>query len=179
MIATQNLAYNRPIPLLTLPTQHTTDTHHAPSPTHSTPRSPSNISPPIRLPFYSTPIPHHSMISLIQPAHRELLNLFIRLKHPHSHPKNTILLFSASSSHLNPTPHTSISRMGTRKRHKGAQLRMTLIFFVGSDAQCTTTIKQHGGRDESNSNFLGQTNLHSIISGNIHGLNTKKSTRYN
>ena len=34
MIKTQNLAYNRPPPLLTFPTQHTTATHHAPSPTH-------------------------------------------------------------------------------------------------------------------------------------------------
>ena len=34
MIKTQNLACNRPPPLLTLPTQHTTATHIAPSPTH-------------------------------------------------------------------------------------------------------------------------------------------------
>ena len=43
-----------------------------------------------------------------------------------------------------------------------------------SDAQCTTTIEQHDGGDESNSSFLGQTNLYSIISCNIQGLNTKK-----
>ena len=34
MIKTQNLAYNRPPPLLTLPTHHTTATHPPPSPTH-------------------------------------------------------------------------------------------------------------------------------------------------
>ena len=34
MIATQNLSYNRPSPLLTLPTQHTTATPPAPSLTH-------------------------------------------------------------------------------------------------------------------------------------------------
>ena len=47
---------------------------------------------------------------------------------------------------------------------------------MGSDAQCTTTIiiEQHDGGDESNSGFLGQTNLYSIISCNIQGLNTKK-----
>ena len=45
---------------------------------------------------------------------------------------------------------------------------------MGSDAQCTTTIKQHDGGDESNSCFLGQTNLYSIINCNIQGLNTKK-----
>ena len=47
-------------------------------------------------------------------------------------------------------------------------------FFVESDAQCTTTIEQHDGGDESNSGFLGQTNLYSIISCNIQLLNTKK-----
>ena len=45
---------------------------------------------------------------------------------------------------------------------------------MGSDAQCTTTIEQHDVCDESNSSFLGQTNLYSIISCNIQGLNTKK-----
>ena len=42
---------------------------------------------------------------------------------------------------------------------------------MGSDAQCTTTID---GGDESNSSFLGKTNLCSIISCKIKGLNTKK-----
>ena len=42
-----------------------------------------------------------------------------------------------------------------------------------SDVQCTTTIEQHDGGDESNSSFLGQTNLYSI-SCNIQRLNTKK-----
>ena len=63
--------------------------------------------------------------------------------------------------------------MGTSERHKGARLRLT-IFFMGSDAQCTTTIEQHDDCDESNSSFLGQTNLYSIISCNIQGLITKK-----
>ena len=44
---------------------------------------------------------------------------------------------------------------------------------MGSDAQCTTTIEQHDVSDESNSSFLGQTNLYPIISCNIQGLNTK------
>ena len=48
------------------------------------------------------------------------------------------------------------------------------IFFMGSYAQCTTTIDQHDGGDESNFSFLGQTNLYSIISCNIQGLTTKK-----
>ena len=45
---------------------------------------------------------------------------------------------------------------------------------MGSDAQCTTTIEQHDVGDESNSSFLGQTNLYSIISCNNQGLNTNK-----
>ena len=45
---------------------------------------------------------------------------------------------------------------------------------MGSDAQCTTTIEQHDVGDESNSSFLGHTNLYSIISCNIQELNTKK-----
>ena len=73
-----------------------------------------NISPPIRILFHSTLIPHHSILSLMQPAHPQpLLNPFILLKRLHSHHKHIILLFPASSSHLNPTPHTSIPRMGT------------------------------------------------------------------
>ena len=43
-----------------------------------------------------------------------------------------------------------------------------------SDAQCTTTIQQHESGDESNSCFLGQINLYSIISCRIQGLNTEK-----
>ena len=50
-----------------------------------------------------------------------------------------------------------------------------VVHRMGSDAQCTTTtIEQHDVGDESNSSFLGQTNLYSIISCNIQGLNTKK-----
>ena len=45
---------------------------------------------------------------------------------------------------------------------------------MGSDAQCTTTTEQHDGSDESSSSFLRQTNLYSIISCNIQGLNTRK-----
>ena len=105
-----------------------TTTHPAPSSTHF--HTPRNISPPIRLPFHCTLIPHHSVLSLIQPAHPQpLLNPFILLKHPHSHHKHIILCFPALSSHLNPTPHTSIPRMCTREWHKGANLRMTIYVY--------------------------------------------------
>ena len=80
----------------------------------TTPHPLRNISPHIRLPFHCTLIPHHSMLPRIQPVHPQpLLNPFILPKHLHSHHKHIILLFPAPSSHLNPTPHTSIPRMGT------------------------------------------------------------------
>ena len=94
------------------PTQHTTTTHPAPSPTHYHIPPATQYLTIIRLPFHCTLIPHHSMLSLIQPAHPQpLLNPFILLKHSHLHHKHIILLFPASSSHHNPTPHTSIPRM--------------------------------------------------------------------
>ena len=155
MIKTQNLAYNRPPPLLTLPTQHTTATHPAPSPTHyhTPPHLLHNISPPIRLPFHCTLIPHHSILSLMQPSHPEWLNPFILLKHLHSHHKHIILLFPASSSHLNPQYPGWVPANDT----KGHNCEWP-CFFMGSDAQCTTTIEQHDVGDESNSSFQGQTN---------------------
>ena len=114
-------------------TPHPAYYRHSPCPPHqliTTLHTLCNISPPIRLPFHCTLIPHHSMLSLIQPAHPQpLLNPFVLLKHPHSHHKHIILLFPASSSHLNPTPHISIPRMGTSERHKGAQMRMTIFFY--------------------------------------------------
>ena len=45
---------------------------------------------------------------------------------------------------------------------------------MGSDTQYTTKIEQDDGGEESNSSFLLKTNLCSIISCNIQGLNTKK-----
>ena len=124
MIKTQKMAYNRPPP--SIPPPLTLPPHQLITPPHSL----RNISPPIRLPFHCTLILHHCMLSLIQPAHPQpLLTPFILLKHPHSHHKHIILLFPASSSHLNPTPHTSIPRMGTTERHKGAQLQMTIFFL--------------------------------------------------
>ena len=133
----------------------------------TTPHLLSNISPPITLSFHCIPISHHPMPYIIKPAHHQLiLNSYIRLKHLHSHPKHTILLFSVSSSHLNPTPHTlQYPGWVPANDHN--------IFFMGSDAQCTT-IEQHDGGNESNCSFLRQTNLYSIISCNIQGLNTKE-----
>ena len=106
MIKTQNLAYDCPPPFLTLPTQHTTATLPAPHQLITT--------------------PHHSMLSLIQPADPQSL-----------HPPQTSALapqthyptFPRIVIHLNPTPHTSIPRMGTSERHKWVQLRMTIFFY--------------------------------------------------
>ena len=59
MIATQNLAYNRLLPLLTLPTQHTTATHPAPSPSHyhTPPATQYLTTHQITIPLYPNPPP--------------------------------------------------------------------------------------------------------------------------
>ena len=131
MLATQNLAYNRPPPLLTHSTQHTTSTHPAPSPTHyHTPSAtqyltthqttvllyPSSPTTPC-YPLYNQPIlnPYSipSSSSNICTRTPNTLSNFSPLRHPTS------------------IPHSSIPRMGTSERHKGAQLRMTIIFLGG------------------------------------------------
>ena len=79
MIATQNLA-NRPPPLLTLPTKHATATHPAPSPTHYHTPPPTQYltTHQTTVPLHPNPPPLH--LSLMQPAHPQLLlNPFIRL----------------------------------------------------------------------------------------------------
>ena len=62
MIATQNLAYNRPPPLLTLPTKHATETHPAPSPTHYHTPPPTQYltTPQTTVPLYPNPPPLHA-----------------------------------------------------------------------------------------------------------------------
>ena len=87
---------------------------------------------PIRLPFHCTPIFHHSMLSIIQPDHPQLLlNLFTHLEHPHSHPKHTILLFPSLSAHLNPIlQYPEWVPANDTKGHK-SQLWLTIIFYYG------------------------------------------------
>ena len=130
LIKPQNLAHNRPLPLLTLPTQHTTATQPAPSPTHylTPPATQYLTTHQTTVPLYPNPPPLHAIPNTTSHP-QPLLNPFIVLKHPHSHHKHIIQLFPTSSSHLNPTPHTSIPRMGTSERHKGEQLRMTIFFY--------------------------------------------------
>ena len=75
---------------------------------------------------------------------------------------NTLSYFSP---HRHPTsiPHPTPQYPGwvTVNDTKGHNCEWP-YFFMGSDAQCTTTIEQHDGGDESNSSFLEQTNLFSI-----------------
>ena len=114
LLLAQNLSYNRPPPLLTLPTKHTTATHLAPSPTHyNTPPATQYLTThQITVPLYPNPPPLHAIPYTTSPSSTPL-NQFILLEHLHSHHKHIIILFPASSSHLNPTPHTSIHRTGT------------------------------------------------------------------
>ena len=159
--------------------QHTTATHPAPSPTHyHTPTAMQYLTThQTTVPLY--PNPHHSLLFLIQPANLQpLLNPFSLLKHPktsalvpqiHYHTFPHIVI--APQSH---NPHLNTQDEYQRTTQRGTTANDHTIFFMGSDAQCTTTIEQHDGGDESKSSFLGQTNLYSIISCNIQGLNTKK-----
>ena len=166
--------YNRPPPLLTLPTRHANATHPAPSPTHYHTPPPAQYltTNQTTVPLYPNPPPLHaipysksSSSTATQSLHPPLPSALIPQTHYPSFPH-----VIPPQSH---TPHLN-TRMGTSERHRGAQLRLTIIFSMGSYAQCTTIIEQHDGGDESNSSFLRQSNLYSIISSNIQGLNTKK-----
>ena len=70
MIKTQNLAYNRPPALLTLPTQHTTATHPAPSPTHyNTPLATQYLTThQTTVPLYPNPPPLHAIPYTTSPS---------------------------------------------------------------------------------------------------------------
>ena len=123
--------YDHHPPLLTLPTQHTTAAHPAHTPTHyHTPIVTHYLTThQTTITLYPNPPPLQAISYTV--SHLQLLlNSFICLKHSHSHPKQTILLFPTSSSHLNPRPHAPIPRMGTSEQQKWAQLRMTIIFFL-------------------------------------------------
>ena len=70
MIKSQNLAYNRPPPLLTLPTQHTTTTHSAPSPTHyhTPPVTQYLTTHQTTVPLYRNPPPLHAIPYTTSPS---------------------------------------------------------------------------------------------------------------
>ena len=70
MIKTQNLAYNRPPPLLTLSTQHTTATHPATSPTHfhTPPATQYLTTHQTTVPLYPNPPPLHSIPHATSPS---------------------------------------------------------------------------------------------------------------
>ena len=114
MITTQNPAYNCPPHLLTLSTQHTTTTHPAPSPTHyHTPPTmqyltthqttvPLNPNPP---PLHAISYPTSSPSTHTQSLHPPQTSALT--------PQTHYPIFPTIVSHINPTSHTSIPRMGT------------------------------------------------------------------
>ena len=166
------MLFRSPPPLLTLPTQHATATHPAPSPTHY--HTPPDMQ------YLAT---HQTSVSLY--PNPPSLHAIPYITSSSSAPTQSLHLPQTSAlaprthypsvPHIVITPQSHIPQLNTQDGYQQAvQLQMTIIFFMGSDAQCTTTIKQHDGDDKSNSNFLGQTNLYSIISCTIQGLNTKK-----
>ena len=70
MIKTQNLAYNCPPLLSTLPTQHTTDTHPAPSPNHyhTPPTTQYLTTHQTTVPLYPNPPPLHAIPYTTSPS---------------------------------------------------------------------------------------------------------------
>ena len=70
MIKTQNLAYNRPPPLCTLPTQHTTANHPAPSPTryHTPPAMQCLTTHQTTVPLCPNPPPLHAIPYTTSPS---------------------------------------------------------------------------------------------------------------
>ena len=77
MIKIQNLAYNRPPPLLTLTTHHTTATHPAASPTHyHTP--PALTTHQTTVPLYPNPPPHHVIPYTTSPSSTPTQSLYPR-----------------------------------------------------------------------------------------------------
>ena len=177
MIATQNLAYNRPPPLLKLPTQHTTATHPAPSPTHyHSPPPTQNISPPIRLPFDWTLIPHHSMLSLkpyttcssSTPTQSLRLPQTSELSPPKHYPTFPRIVIPPKFH----TPHLN-AKDGDQRSIQMGTLRMTIIFFYGKG--CTMCNNwTTWWRWWVQLQLLGANQLIPLISRNIQWLNTKK-----
>ena len=168
MMAIQNLAYKCPQPLLTLNTQYTTATHPAQSSTHYHTPPPTQYltTHQTTVPLYPNHPPLHaipyttSSSSTPQSLHPSLTSALA----PQTHYASFPCIIIPPQSH---TPHLNTQDGYQRTTEGGTTANDHDIFFMGSDAQCTTTIEQHDGGDESNSNFLGQTNLYSIISCNI------------
>ena len=82
---------------------------------------------------YRSTVPQspHFMQSLMQPAHPQLLlNLFNPPQTSTVAPQTHYPTFPCTV--IPPQPHTPHlnNRMGTSERHKGAELRMTIIFFL-------------------------------------------------
>ena len=114
--------------LLTLLNQHTTATHPAPSPTHyhTPPLMRYLTTHQTTVPLYPNNPRHHAIPYTTSSSSTPTQSLHLPQTsalslQTHYHPFPTIL--------LNLTPHTSIPRMGTSEQYKGAQLRMTIIFF--------------------------------------------------
>ena len=119
MIKTQNLAYNRPPPLLKIPTQRTTATHPAPSPTqYNTPPAMQYLTThQTTVKLYRNPPPLHAIPYTTSPSSTPILSSCLNIC------TRTTNTFSCFSPHRHPTsipaPHTSIHRMGPANAIKG------------------------------------------------------------
>ena len=131
IIAIQNLAYNSPPPLLTLPTQHTTTTHPSPSPTHYHTPPPTQYltTHQTTVPLYPNPpalhaIPYTTSSSSTptQSLHPPLTSALAPQTHDPSFPR----IFIPPQSH---TPHLNIQDGYQRTTQRGTTMNDHNIFL--------------------------------------------------
>ena len=131
MITTQNLAYNRPPPLLTLPTQHAIATRPAPAQTHyhTTPPTqypttlqttvPLYLNPP---PLYAIPYTTSSFSTPTQSLHPPLTSALA----PQTHYPSFSPIFIPPQSH---TPHLNTQDGYQRTTQRGTTANDHNIFL--------------------------------------------------
>ena len=132
MIDTQNLAYNHPPPLLTLPTQHATTTHPAPSPTHY--RTPTHTqyltTPQTTVPLYPNPPPLHAIPYTTSSSSTPTQSLHLPLTSAHAPQTHYPSFFPIIIPPQSHTPHLN-TQDGYQRTTQTTQLRITIIFFYG------------------------------------------------
>ena len=134
MIATQNLAYNRPPPLLTLLTEHTT----APTPTHyhTSPATQYLTTHQTTVPLYPNPPPLHAIPLTTSPSSTPTQSLHTPQTSalaPQTHYPIFLHIVTQPQSF---TPHLNTQDGYQRTTQGGTTANDHNIFFIGSDAQC-------------------------------------------
>ena len=120
-----------PPPLLTLPTQHASATHPAPSPTHYHTQTPMQYltTHETTVPLYCTLIPN----TQCYPLYNQLILNSYSIPSSASHICTCTPNILSFSRHCHPTsiPHLN-TQNGYQRMTQGSQLRMTIIFLYGN-----------------------------------------------